>query len=246
MVRQFAHPARGRLPCVQRRPPPRTVSEARGGQTPRSAVHPQHDPSPTRVADEILHVSAVSGRFRELAVPLRAGALDARSGDDQGNRHGRTGSAHRSPPRSSTKLAAARAVAPQERRPDHALDRFRGNLRPDGLRLRDSAPSTGDCSQLVGRAGGRIGWETGRICRPSGATRAGRWSDRASEGKPTHISAGGACASSRGLCRSAAPWRRARSPAPFRRRCSGASTPGGSPASRDRRCRHSIATAVFC
>ena len=53
-----------------------------------------------------------------------------------------------------------------------------------------------------------IGWETGRTCRPSGATRAGRWSDRASEGKPTHISAGGACASSRGLCRSPAPWRR--------------------------------------
>ena len=37
-----------------------------------------------------------------------------------------------------------------------------------------------------------------------------------------------------------------RSPAPFRRRCSGVSTPGGSPASLDRRWRHSIATAVFC
>jgi len=53
---------------------------------------------------------------------LGAYALDTRSGDDQGNRHGRTGSAHRSPPRSNTELAAARAVAPQQRRPDHALD----------------------------------------------------------------------------------------------------------------------------
>ena len=40
-----------------------------------------------------------AGAFGRLLLPLRAGALDARSGDDQGNRHGRTGSAHRSPPR---------------------------------------------------------------------------------------------------------------------------------------------------
>ena len=198
---------------------------------------------PKRVADEILRLSAAAGRSRKLAVPPLEGAA---LGDDQGNRHGRTGSAHFSPPHAVPKLAATRAVASQERGPDHVLDWFRGNLRPGGLRLRDSAPSTGDCTQLVGGAGGCIGWEAGRICRPSGAARACRWSDRASEGKLTHSSAGGAVRVvtwSLSVCRSIAT---ARSPAPFSRRCSGASTPSGSPASLDRRWLHSIATAVFC